>query len=120
MLAVVKKPHIELSINGENPSALINWIRKKFDVCIVSPTPTDSVPIEQTAFYRKMESNRVGNLLAGTRLKAELTQAQLAKKAGIRQNMVSDYENGKRNPSHAMLRKLSEVLERDLVELIYE
>jgi DNA-binding XRE family transcriptional regulator len=118
MLAVVKKPHIELSIQGENPSALIAWIRKKFDVSILSPVQTDSSPIEQTTFYREMERNRIGNLLAGARLKAELTQAQLAEKAGVRQNMISDYENGKRNPSRAMLRKLSAAVGRDLLTLL--
>lgn len=29
MLALVKKPHIELSLHGENVSELVDWIRKK-------------------------------------------------------------------------------------------
>jgi transcriptional regulator with XRE-family HTH domain len=58
-----------------------------------------------------MEKNRIGNLLAGARLKAGLTQAQLARKLGIRQNMVSDYEHGRRNYSDAMARRLSETLQ---------
>ncbi|MDD2238241.1 MAG: helix-turn-helix transcriptional regulator [Kiritimatiellae bacterium] len=120
MLAVVKKPHIELSIQGENPSELLAWIRRKFVVTIVSPAASSSIPIEETDFYREMEQNRIGNLIAGARLKAELTQAQLAEKAGIRQNMVSDYENGKRNPSRAMLRKLSAAVGRDLVTVLDE
>ncbi len=57
-----------------------------------------------------IEKNRVGNLLAGARLKAGLTQAQLADKLGIRQNMVSDYENGRRTYSDAMAKRLSAVL----------
>ncbi|MBG0779388.1 MAG: helix-turn-helix transcriptional regulator, partial [Desulfotignum balticum] len=32
---------------------------------------------------------------SGARLKANLTQARLAEKLGIRQNMISDYERGK-------------------------
>jgi transcriptional regulator with XRE-family HTH domain len=43
-----------------------------------------------------MEKNRVGNLLAGARLKTRMTQTQLADKLGIRQNMVSDYERARR------------------------
>jgi transcriptional regulator with XRE-family HTH domain len=57
-----------------------------------------------------MEKNRVGNLLAGARLKAGLTQTQLANELGIRQNMVSDYENGRRTYSDAMAKRLSTVL----------
>jgi transcriptional regulator with XRE-family HTH domain len=57
-----------------------------------------------------MEKNRVGNLLAGARLKAGMTQAQLADKLGIRQNMVSDYERGRRTYSDAMATRLSKTL----------
>jgi len=52
-----------------------------------------------------MEKNRIGNLLAGARLKAGLTQTQLAEKLGIRQNMVSDYEHGRRIYSDAMAKR---------------
>ena len=56
----------------------------------------DSVAIEDTDFWEEMQTDRVGNLLAAARLKAGLTQKQLAGKAGIKQNMVSDYEKGRR------------------------
>ncbi|MBW1816908.1 MAG: helix-turn-helix transcriptional regulator [Deltaproteobacteria bacterium] len=39
-------------------------------------------------------SNRIGNLLSAARLKANLTQTQLAERLDIRQNMISDYESG--------------------------
>jgi len=95
MLALVKKPHIEISINGENVAELVDWIRKKYDVSVLSEEPEEEfVPIEGTQYWREMEKNRIGNLLAGARLKAGLTQTQLADKLGIRQNMVSDYEHG--------------------------
>ncbi len=44
------------------------------------------------------------------RLKAGLTQAQLASELGIRQNMVSDYENGRRMYSDTMAKRLSTAL----------
>jgi len=47
----------------------------------------------------KDQSNRIGNLPSGARFNAKLSQAQLAAKLGIRQNMVSDYERGKRRLS---------------------
>jgi transcriptional regulator with XRE-family HTH domain len=70
----------------------------------------NSSPVEQTEFWKQMNRNRVGNLLAAARLKAGLTQGQLAKKLGIRQNMVSDYERGRRTLSPAMAARFSEVL----------
>jgi transcriptional regulator with XRE-family HTH domain len=69
-----------------------------------------SIPIEETEFWKQMNKNRVGNLLAGARLKAGLTQGQLAKKLGIRQNMVSDYERGRRSLSPGMAARFSDVL----------
>ena len=111
MLALVKKPHIELSIHGEHVDELLAWIQKKYDLAVLSDEPHDAlVSIESTDYWREMEKNRVGNLLAGARLKAGLTQAQLARELGIRQNMVSDYENGRRTYSDAMAKRLSTVL----------
>ncbi len=111
MLALVKKPHIELSLHGEHVDELLAWIRQKFEISVLADEPADEfVSIESTDYWREMEKNRVGNLLAGARLKAGLTQAQLALELGIRQNMVSDYENGRRTYSDTMARRLSAVL----------
>jgi len=111
MLALVKKPHIELSIHGEHVDELLAWIQKKYDLAVLADDPDDEfVSIESTEYWKEMEKNRVGNLLAGARLKAGLTQTQLAQELGIRQNMVSDYENGRRTYSDAMARRLSAVL----------
>ena len=110
MLAVVKKPRIEISLQGENVEELIEWICKKFEVSILTSDRSDIVPIEETDFWKEMQSNRVGNLLAGARLKAGFTQAQLATKLGIRQNMISDYERGKRRLSPSMADRLAKIL----------
>ena len=110
MLAVVKKPRIEISLQGENVEELIDWISKKFEVSILTSDRSDSVPIEETDFWKEMQSNRVGNLLAGARLKAGFTQAQLATKLGIHQNMISDYERGKRRLSPSMAERLAIIL----------
>ena len=112
MLALVKKPHIEISLQGENVAELVDWIKKKFEVTVLAEEPEDEfVSIESTEYWKEMEKNRVGNLLAGARLKAGLTQAQLADKLDIRQNMVSDYERGRRTYSDAMAKRLSQTLQ---------
>ena len=112
MLAVVKKPHIELSINGENTEELIKWISKKFKIEIVNTNNSDDtlIPIEESNFYIEMKKNTVGNLLAGYRIKEGFTQKALADKAGIKQNMISDYENGKRSISSEMAKKFEKIL----------
>jgi ribosome-binding protein aMBF1 (putative translation factor) len=111
MLAVVKKPHIELSIQGENTAELIAWISKKFEVSILSSDKVDSTPIEETDFWKEMQSNRIGNLLEGARLKAGMTQTELADKLDVRQNMISDYERGKRRISKSMAERLAKALD---------
>ena len=111
MLVLVKKPHIELSIQGERIEELVAWIRKKYELSVLSAEDGgDSIPVEETEFWKQMDRNRVGNLLAGARLKAGLTQGQLARKLGIQQNMVSDYERGRRSLSPGMAARFSEVL----------
>ena len=111
MLALVKKPHIEISLHGEHVSELVEWIKKRFEITVLAEEPEDEfVSIESTEYWKEMEKNRVGNILAGARLKAGLTQAQLADKLGIRQNMVSDYERGRRAYSDDMAKRISQTL----------
>ena len=111
MLALVKKPHIELSIHGDHLDDLIAWIREKYDVTILTESTTnDGIPVEETDFWKEMQSNRIGNLLVAARLKAGLTQKQLAKTINIRQSMISEYERGKRRLTKEMGKKLSSAL----------
>lgn len=117
MLAVVKKPHIEMALSGDNPVELLEWIRRKFEVHVLSPHREASVPIEDTEFWQDMSQNRAGHLLAGARLKMEMTQSELAEKVGIRQNMVSEYESGKRVLTKTMAKRFSEALDLDLNRL---
>ncbi len=110
MLALVKKPRIEISLQGENVGELIEWIRKKYDVNILTSDQDESIPIEETNFWKEMQSNRIGNLLIAARLKANLSQSQLAQRLGIRQNMISDYERGKRRLTPDMAKRIAETL----------
>jgi DNA-binding XRE family transcriptional regulator len=121
MLAVVKKPRIELSIQGDRAAEIVDWLRKKYEVAVLAPEGADEklVPIESTEFWREMEKNRVGNLLAGARLKCGLTQGELAGKLEIRQNMVSDYERGRRPLSPAMAKRFGAILQVREDQLAY-
>lgn len=120
MLAVVKKPRTELSIQGDRPGEIVDWLRKKYEVTVLAADEDETaIPVEETEYWKEMEKNRVGNLLAGARLKAGMTQEQLADKLEIRQNMVSDYERGRRALSPEMARRFSSVLQVQEVRLKY-
>jgi len=120
MLAVVKRPRTELSIQGDRPGEIVAWLRRKYEVTVLAADEDEAViPVEETEFWKEMEKNRVGNLLAGARLKAGLTQEQLAVKLEIRQNMVSDYERGRRAVSPEMARRFSSVLQVQEARLKY-
>ena len=110
MLALVKKPRIVISLQGEHVDELIEWIRRKFEVSILTPENSESIPVEETDFWKEMQSNRVGNLLSAARLKANFSQAQLAAKLDVRQNMISDYERGKRRLTPAMAERIADIL----------
>jgi ribosome-binding protein aMBF1 (putative translation factor) len=109
MLAVVKTPHIELSINGEGSKEALDWLARKFRVQVISGND-EKVNIEDTDFYREMEVNRSGNLLEAARLKAGLSQKKLAAAAGVRQTMVSEYENGRRKITKNMAERFAKEL----------
>jgi ribosome-binding protein aMBF1 (putative translation factor) len=120
MLVLVKKPHIELAIQGEGLEDFLAWIKRKYDISVLSAADAEpSVPVEDTGFWREMEANRVGNLLAAARQKAGLTQVELSKKMCIRQNMISDYERGRRKVSSQMAKRFSNVLRVNEAHLNY-
>ena len=93
MLAVVKEPHIEMCLNGNDDdiNKLIDVLRRSYDISIIfsisdnRPSQEEDddeeyVDIRDTDWWRKMATP--GNLLAGARLKHNLTQKQLAKLCG--------------------------------------
>src|SRR5258708_5723369 len=55
-----------------------------------------------------------GDLLRLARVKAQLTQDQLAQRAGVAQSLVSAYENGRRQPTMPTLMRLLEAAGFDL------
>ena len=117
MLAVVKEPHIELSLGGkaEKISEVLSFLRKRYTVIVlVSPQEDtdddESVNVFETDFWKKTTP---GMLLAGYRLKHEMTQEQLAEKSGIHHAVISAYENGKRKLSRKAAIKLAKALDED-------
>lgn len=55
---------------------------------------------------RPVQRPSAAELIRDARLRAELTQVQLAHRAGVTQSVISTYENGRREPSLAALQRL--------------
>jgi len=60
---------------------------------------------------------RVGRNLQRLRRERDLTQEELAHKAGIHQTYLSGVEGGKRNPSIGVLERITKALGADIAEL---
>ena len=50
----------------------------------------------------------------------KLSQQQIAEKTGIARSMISDYENGKKEPTLSVLDKLAKYFNLTLEELVYD
>ena len=113
MLAVVRMPHTEISVNGEGTERILEWLRQRFKVEVFSfqnqmadNGDDELIDVNETAWWAKMRKQ----LLAGFRLKAGLTQKRLAELSGIRQSVISEYERGKRPLTMAAALKLAPAL----------
>ncbi len=54
-----------------------------------------------------------GSAIRGLRYRDELTQAQLAKKIGVKRHHISEMENGKRPIGKEMAKRLAKALNTD-------
>ncbi len=120
MLAVVKEPRIELSLGGEavGVAELLKYLRERYLVEVVTLPQTNVeeedesvVEIRESDFWK--ENAMPGRILAGYRLKHELTQKQLSERCGIHPVVISTYENGKRKISRKAAVKIARALGED-------
>jgi len=66
-----------------------------------------------------MTEKRLGAVVRRLRRQHDLTQEQLARRAGLDQGHLSQIESGKRaNPSAAVLKKLARALDVEIGELL--
>ena len=111
MLAVVKTPRTEISLSGEGVSEILDFIRTRFPVQVIDvPQETEDdefVNINDTDWWK----NHKYRVLAGARLKVGMTQKRLAELTGVRQSIISEYENGKRRISRKAAEKFAVALE---------
>ena len=117
MLAIIKELRIELGLIGESDriTEFLELIRSRYTVEILTgqDVADDDEEYENafgTDFWKEITP---GDLLAGTRLKHELTQEQLAEKSGIHQVVISAYETGRRKLTRRAAIKLAQAMDED-------
>ena len=91
----------------EGLSRVVNYLKSNLS--------DDTVTPEEAFRDIIVEYGKPGALLQGARLKAGLTQAELAEKLGpeVQQNHISAMENGSRSISKKMAQRLAGVLKTD-------
>ncbi|MFQ5787976.1 MAG: helix-turn-helix transcriptional regulator [Thermodesulfobacteriota bacterium] len=113
MLAVVKKHRTKktlFEIKGEIPHEVIGYLKKKYGRNVeVVEEDKEFVNIFDTKWYKEITiSTMPGEVLKIYRENIGLSQTDLGKKLGkFTRQKISDMENGKRNISKEVAKKLS-------------
>jgi DNA-binding XRE family transcriptional regulator len=115
MQAVVKTPHIEISVSGAAiPPKLMNVLREEYgqELSLVEDDGDELVDIFETQWYKRVkEKMKPGSYLRIYRENKGLTQLQLGEALGkIPRQHISNMEHGRRSISLKMARKLSSLL----------
>ena len=123
MQAVVKTPHIEISIRGEAiPPKLMDVLKEEYgaDLNLVEDDGDTLVDVFETQWYRGVKEKMTpGTYLRIYREKKGLTQLQLGEAlGGIPRQHISNMEHGRRSISVKMARKLSPLLGAPLEKFI--
>lgn len=116
MLAHTKKHPTEaktvslcFQVHLENIDKIRDFIIK------LEPETEHSFPVSADEFYQNnfAGQTRPSIHLKGLRCREGLTQRQLAEKTGIKQNHISEMENGKRSIGKELAHKLAHALNTD-------
>ena len=116
MSEVAKKPHIEVKVGSKQPRLYlvpkekVNGLEKLLKEYLV-----ENQLISSDEVFQEMDKrfSKVGNTLAGLRLRDGLTQVQLAKKVKTSQPTIAAIENGKRSVGKTLAFKLAKVFNTD-------
>jgi len=117
MLAVVKKHHTNqplFAVKGDIPLKVMEYLKEEFGQDIeVLQDDEEMVDIFESDWYKEISAATTpGEVLRIYRENAGLTQAGLGEKLGkLSRQKISDLEQGKRNISKEMAKKLSKILQ---------
>jgi DNA-binding XRE family transcriptional regulator len=111
MLAVVKKPHIEINAD-KIPENLLKFLTDNYEKVEIINNDDDLVDITETAWYRERANKSTpGQVLKRYRKRNGMSQTELGEKLGIAKQNVSAMERGVRGISKAMAHELAEIFQ---------
>lgn len=118
MLAAEKGHHINLMLSGEvsKVDEFLSFLRSRYAIDVMHPSAEEDdddelVNVFETDWWK--ENATPGSLLAGFRLKHELTQKQLAAKIGLCHWTISAYERGKKRITRDYTDLVAHALDED-------
>jgi len=116
MQAVVKMPHIEINIKGDNiPAKLLSVLHDEYGEAVVFAEEKDDelVNILETEWYKKMKARITpGDTLKHYREMRGLTQKRLGEMlGGVPRQHISNMERGVRAISLKTARKLAKIFD---------
>ena len=123
MQAVVKTPHIEISVRGtEIPPRLMDVLKEEYGtkLSLVEDDSDELVDAFETQWYKGVKEKMTpGTYLRIYRENKGLTQLQLGEAlGGIPRQHISNMEHGHRSISLKMARKISSLLGAPIEKLI--
>ena len=111
MLAVVKKPHIEISADTI-PGELLQFLKDNYQNIEIIENNEEAHEIRSTEWYQEMSAaSAPGKTLKRYRKRAGMTQTELAQKLGMLKQNISGMENGSRGISKTTAKKLAEIFQ---------
>jgi DNA-binding XRE family transcriptional regulator len=110
MLAVVKKPPIEFTVQGEIPDKYLKLLKKDFGPALSIFEDGETMPVMEMDWYRDMKEKEMpGDTLRFYRALHKMTQEALAARLGVTKQKISNMEHNAKPISRKTAYQLSEV-----------
>ena len=116
MSEVAKRPHIEIKVGTRRPRLyLVPKDKAQGLEKILKDYLIDNSLVSADKVFKQLDKkfSKIGNVLAGFRLRDGLTQTQLAKKVNTSQPTIAAIENGKRKIGKNLAFKLANFFKTD-------
>jgi DNA-binding XRE family transcriptional regulator len=110
MLAVVKKPPIEFTVQGNIPGKYLGLLKKDFGPALSVFEDGETATVTEMDWYREMkEKETPGDTLRFYRTLHKMTQESLAAQIGVTKQKISNMEHNAKPISRKTAYQLSEV-----------
>jgi DNA-binding XRE family transcriptional regulator len=110
MLAVVKNPPIEFTIQGEIPEKYLKLLKEDFGPTLSIFDDEKTISVMEMDWYREMQEKETpGDTLRFYRKLHSMTQEELASRIGVTKQKISNMEHNTKPISRKTAYQLSEV-----------